>query len=68
MIPAPGYFETLSNKENLKVRLDGIAFNGQANNNLNEWVFKLSDGKSSNGQSVATIPQIENAKRIILFE
>jgi hypothetical protein len=31
-------------------------------------VFKLSDGKSSNEQSVATIPQMSKIKKIILYE
>jgi len=61
--PEPGHFSDLSNKEKLQVRLDGIAFDS-----YQQWVFKLSDGTKSDGQTVTAISQIGNVKKIIVFE
>ena len=55
--PEPGHFSALSNKEKLQVRLDGVAFDS-----YQQWVFKLSDGKKSDGQTFTQISQIGSVK------
>ena len=61
--PEPGYFSWLSNKEKFKVRLDSISFDS-----YQQWIFKLSDGKNSNGVAMQPIPRIDDVKKIIVFE
>ncbi len=54
--PEPGYIKALPCNQKVQLRLTGIQTGVVANSITNQWAFKLSDGKISNGFTGALIP------------
>ena len=54
--PEPAYIKALPCNQKVQLRLTGIQTGVVANSITNQWAFKLSDGKISNGFTGALIP------------